>query len=434
VHLLLSHFTFPFCSHHTFLFAFLVWLPGKDTGTHATSLPPDACDPESATAQLSPEGFLVFGSTGDPKQFSMAASDNVLAFAGETVKHSISGVGLLSVFEHDGSSWSEVARFDPAFNNGPFCQFCESSDCYESCTESEEYGTSVATSGDIIVVGNPKDDSCGAGIGDAFVFEKVNGSWEQTAVLRADVGDTGAACDTEIDRFGTSAAVSEEGIIAVGSDYYDSSAIFVFEKTNGAWTQTAVVRPSGDYTTFFRSMSISGDTIVGSAVNTRFDDFPDDGAAFVFEKQQDGSWQETTTLLPPDSSSRDRFGASVSIDGSTIVVGNQNADAFVYERGNTSWLGPVKIPNNNPPSEGTGIGFVSVYGAALVVAHEDLPTARMYQKAGGSWELTAEVNVGYGTNEHSLSISATSWAIEVGGAGGVASIYPICKDGDSVVG
>ena len=74
-----------------------------------------------------------------------------------------------------------------------------------------------------------------------------------------------------------------------------------------------------------------------------FDFFNQDkkGKAYIYERQSDSSWSHTTTLLPNINAPQNLdFGASVSIDGNTAIIGSKYGavsgyDVPIYVRGSS---------------------------------------------------------------------------------------------------
>jgi len=245
----------------------------------------------------------------------------------------------------------------------------------------------VAISGDTIVVGAYYEDSnstavCNApftscsGLGNnaasaagaAYVFERDgSGAWQQKAYLKAPNAEAS-------DWFGYSVAISGDTIV-VGAIWEGSNstavcnapftscsglgnnaasaagAAYVFERDgSGAWQQKAYLKaPNAEGSDYFgRSVAISGDTIVVGAYyedsnstavcNAPFsgncaapsglymgdNSLTNPGAAYVFERDGSGAWQQKAYLKAPNTGAGDYFGYSVAISGDTIVVGAVN--------------------------------------------------------------------------------------------------------------
>ncbi|MHB8788683.1 MAG: thrombospondin type 3 repeat-containing protein [Desulfobulbaceae bacterium] len=209
----------------------------------------------------------------------------------------------------------------------------------------DQFGRSIAISGDTIVVGAPYDDDNGLYSGSAYVFAMPTSGWAnmtQTAKLTA--GD-GAADDY----FGESVAISGDTIV-VGAYLDDdngtsSGSAHVFAKPASGWadmTQTAKLA-AGDgaaYDFFGESVAISGDTIVVGAYADD-DNGSDSGSSYVFARPGEG-WADmthTAKLTAGDGAADDYFGRFLAISGDTIVVGALGDDdmgdlsgsAYVFE-------------------------------------------------------------------------------------------------------
>ncbi len=127
------------------------------------------------------------------------------------------------------------------------------------------FGRSVAISGDTAVIGALSLDDLGGVFGSAYVFEKVAGVWAQIAKLNA----ADVAAD---DDFGRSVAVSGDTVVI--GDFEDddlgtnSGSAYVFEKVSGVWTQVGKLNASDGAADarFGFSVAISGGTtIIGAS-------------------------------------------------------------------------------------------------------------------------------------------------------------------------
>jgi hypothetical protein len=126
-------------------------------------------------------------------------------------------------------------------------------------------------------------------------------------------------------------------------------AVYLFDRIDGAWTETRKLTASDGaaFGQFGESLALEGDTLlVGSNGADGFR-----GAVYVFERSAAG-WQETAKLLAGDGAGADNFGWSVSIKGSTAVVGAPYADvdgnadqgaAYVFTRAGGVWSETQKL-------------------------------------------------------------------------------------------
>jgi hypothetical protein len=147
----------------------------------------------------------------------------------------------------------------------------------------DQFGYSVAISGDTAVVGAVSDDVGGnAYQGSAYVFVRSGTTWSQQAKLTA---AGGAAWD----QFGISVAISGDTAVAgvifdqVGANFHQGSAC-VFTRSGTTWGQQAMLTAAdgAPEDCFGYSVAIAGETAVAGAY---FDDVGtgiDRGSAYVF--------------------------------------------------------------------------------------------------------------------------------------------------------
>ncbi len=275
------------------------------------------------------------------------------------------------------------------------------------------FGTSVAVSGDTVVVGAIGEDSSttgvnstpndgtstGAGSGAAYVFVRSAGVWTQQAYLKpAAVGTSQGG-----DEFGVSVSISGDTVV-VGAHDEDSSttgvnstpnesasqsgAAYVFVRSAGVWTQQAYLKPATVGTTqagdqFGWSVAVSGGTVVVGAYledssTTGVNSTPSEGAsgsgaAYVFVRSA-GVWTQQAYLKPDavgTTQAGDDFGVSVAVSGDTVVVGASQEDS--------STTGLNSTPNESSADSGAAYIFTGL-GSGVPDADGD--------GLCDSWELT----------------------------------------------
>jgi len=263
----------------------------------------------------------------------------------------------------------------------------------------DRFGTSVAISGDTVIVGAYQDDDAGVDSGSAYVFVRSNGTWTQQQKLTASDGAEG-------DRFGISVALS--GDTAVAGAYQDddggidSGSAYVFTRSNGVWTeqQKLTASDASGAAYFGYSVALAGDTAVVGADGD--ESFPglSTGSAYVFTRQ-DSVWTQQAKLTSSDAAAGDRFGYSVSLSGDTAVIGAywdevagiSTGSAYVFVRVDNMWSQEQKIT----ASDGAG---ADLFGAAVAVSgdtavvgaygnHDSsryyLGSAYVFARSGESW-------------------------------------------------
>jgi len=197
------------------------------------------------------------------------------------------------------------------------------------------FGSSVAISGSVVVVGAPLNSPGGTtSTGATYIFVKPVGGWgNMTQKAKLTASDKAAG-----DYFGGSVAISGD-VVVVGAPYADpggtgtAGAAYVFVKPGSGWgnmTQkaklTASDKAAGDW--FGHSVAISGDVVVVGAPYADPGGTGTAGAAYVFVKPG-GGWAnmtQTAKLTASDKAAGDWFGISVAISGDVVVVGAEYAD------------------------------------------------------------------------------------------------------------
>ncbi len=347
--------------------------------------------------------------------------------------------------------------------------------------EFDNFGHSVAISGDTMVVGAPYEDSGAIGIngnpndesrtnsGALYVYIRSGNAWVQQAYIKASNPDVE-------DQFGWSVAISGDTIV-VGSwnesssapgvngnqslnDSASAGAAYVFVRSGTNWNQQAYLKASnpGAGDLFGYSVAIDGDTIVvGSPYEAsaatgidgnQFDNSsPYSGAAYVFTRN--GTvWSQQAYLKASNTGTNDTFGAAVAISSNTVAVaaiieasassginGNQfdnsasgSGAVYVFTRSGTSWSQQAYIKASNVGTEdvfGLGLaldgntlavgafhedsGSVGVNGNQLDNTLSDSGAAYVFVRNGTTWSQQAYLKA---SNPHSNDLFGISLDVE----------------------
>lgn len=244
---------------------------------------------------------------GDTFGFAVAISGDRIVVGAHLDDHpGGNGAGSAYVFERSGGGgFVEVAKLTAA-----------------DATDNDLLGVSVAISGSRVVAGATQESVGGQNSGAAYVFEPVaGGGYTQVAKLKA--SDVSAG-----DFFASSVAVSGDRIVVSGVENDDagngSGSAYVFEPAvGGGFTEVAKLTASdaAAHDEFGSAVGVSGDRIV---VTAQFDNNlggNDAGAAYVFEPAVGGGFDEVEKFTPSDPDTGDFFGTSVFVSGDRAVVG-----------------------------------------------------------------------------------------------------------------
>ncbi len=198
-----------------------------------------------------------------------------------------------------------------------------SADLMEKVTASDGvpgdyFGIAVAMSGNTAVIGAPQDEEGGTRSGAAYVFTEVNGDWVETDKIVPGDGRDG-------DQYGSSVAISGNRTLVgapTADDFTtDIGAVYTYLLDNGEGIQEQKLISSRPrrLSLFGNSVSISGTTAVVGAPK---DDFSARGIAYVYSLDE-GNWEESYRLQQSsgDRENSAQFGISVAISGSMIIAG-----------------------------------------------------------------------------------------------------------------
>ena len=268
----------------------------------------------------------------------------------------------------------------------------------------DQLGYAVALSGSEVIAGAPKHSAGGLGSGAAYIYEqKEDGTWVET--IKLSDGETASE-----DQFGISVAIS--GNLAISGAQQDddvapnAGAAYIFERSGTLWLQrTKLVADdakAGDL--FGNTVAISGETVVVGAPGAD-DAGPESGAAYVFTYLGD-EWVQRAKLIGDDTSMFDHFGTAVAVHENTALIGAHGKDegaedsgaAYIFVRNGVSWIQQAKLAHRNAvPGDQFGYA-VAIYGDnALIGAHRsdatgpDSGAAYIFTRNGGTWNQDFEL-------------------------------------------
>lgn len=288
------------------------------------------------------------GSGGDNFGVSVAISGNyALVGASYDAIGANPQQGSAYVFVRSGTTWTQQAKLTAGDG-----------------TANDNFGSSVAISGDYAIVGAPNDDNGAVGNqGSAYALRRSGSTWI-TELPKLTASD-GAADDL----FGCSVAVSGSYALVGAKQntigFFQQGAAYVFLRVGGTWSQQARLTASdfGGGDLFGSSVAISGDyALVGAPFNT-IGGNTNQGAAYVYMRTG-VTWSDQIELVASDGAAYDYFGYSVAISGDYAVVGGYSDDvgininqgsAYLFKRSSTIWV-PVRYITDNSPT-GTSNGF-----------------------------------------------------------------------------
>ncbi len=341
----------------------------------------EACDYFGYSVALSGD-TLVVGAIGEASNA-----------AGDQANNDLEQAGAAYVFVRDGTSWTQQAYLKAPYPD-----------------TNDNFGNSVAVSGDTIVIGANQEWSDATGVdwdasnnsmvaaGAAYVFVRNGTDWSQQAYLKA--SNTQAA-----NQFGFSVGISGDTIV-VGAKQESSGssgvngnqsqtvnprnqagAAYVFVREGTTWSQQAYLKASNPNAWYYFgiSVAIDGETVVvgsnaewgGSAGvngNQSNQTVGGSGAAYVFVRDGE-TWSQQAYLKSDHPMQNDEFGRTVGITGDTIVVGipfddglaTDSGGAYVFSREGTTWSQQDFLKSADPGKYDLLGWSVSASGGAMAV-------------------------------------------------------------------
>jgi hypothetical protein len=309
----------------------------------------------------------------------------------------------------------------------------------------DEFGASVAISGDYAIVGAPRktvkvgfDNQSYAG--SAYIFKNTSGTWSQLSKLVSKEPNFA-------DEFGYSVAISEDYAI-VGAPYDDapqsnqgSAQIYKRDSTKWLFEQTITSGSAGNGDRFGWSVGVSGNfAIVGEPLDgsTAPVNYEKAGAAYIFFRGSSGTWNQSAKLNATDKAAGDEFGNSVAISGDYAIVGamledhnatggaslNSAGSAYIFKRNanDGTWKQSKKIvATDREAGDMFGVS-VSISGDYAIVGayNEDQDktggntlnnagSAYIFKNTAGNWtqanKIVASDRGGFDLFGHSVAIS-----------------------------
>jgi uncharacterized repeat protein (TIGR01451 family) len=384
--------------------------------------------------ELATDGDLSLAVEGDRAAFADASGRTVVRYS-ELAAWDADGRALPSRMEASGPGLrlvveAETARF-PVTVDPTFVQEAKLvGNMDPDGVADDRFGVSVAVSGDTAVVGAHQDDILGhADRGSAYVFVRSAGVWSPQQKLMASDGAAG-------DEFGFSVAVSGDTVV-VGAYLDDGTgadqgSAYVFVRAGRDWSEqrklTASDSAPGDW--FGRSVAISGETVLVGAPRDTVGSNPAQGSAYAFVRAGT-SWSQQQKLTATSGAINDSFGASVALSGDTALVGapyklSYMGVAYVFVRSGAVWSQQQTLTASDPADDQFGLavavgGDTAVVGAVYddVGANANQGSAYVFVRSSGVWSQQQKLTAGDGgaNDQFGLSVAISGDTAVVGALG-----------------
>jgi alpha-tubulin suppressor-like RCC1 family protein/phosphodiesterase/alkaline phosphatase D-like protein len=225
---------------------------------------------------------------------------------------------------------------------------------------SEQFGTSVAASGNLLLAGAGESNGRIGRVG-AFVTEPTATRVQTFTAADAANGDS----------FGYRIAMEgNQAIIAApgrGSFYNRVGCLYAFTRstTTGQWAQTQKIAIPGATTSggSGKALALSGNLLAT---------YSDSGAVVIFTRNPSGQWLQTSSIPRATvAGSSTTFGADLVLAGDLLFIGDTGGTyqgygggaVFVFRRDGANWLAMPTIT----PASASPIATYTNFGGALAV-------------------------------------------------------------------
>jgi len=327
------------------------------------------------------------------------------------------GKGNAYIYTRSGNAWTEEAKLVPGDG------------------AASEFGVTVATNGDTVVIGAQREND--DGIGGVYVYTRLDSVWTEQARLTASDGSTydGYGANVSIDRN----TIVIGAVLSRTVDDFGYCGAYVYTFSGAVWTEqaklTASVGVSSSY--FGRSVAIDGDTIVIGANTDNVEGCSGTcGSAYVYTRSG-AVWTEQAKLTASDGDYVDDIGFSVAINGDTVVVGAYGDKAsaatstypcfsgspYVYTHFESGWTEQARLE----ASIRCGVDFfgrsVAIDGDTIVIGASGDDTDEKGFKSGSVYVYKRSDTI---WNEQ-IMVTASDGSREQGFG------YSVAFDGDSIV-
>ncbi len=268
-----------------------------------------------------------------------------------------------------------------------------------NATNNDQFGFSVAISGNRAVVGAPYYDGTDTDSGAVFHFKRVDGDWTMDTTPLEDPyhGDDynyeeheyGFAVDLDKDtlvvgapgweRLDTNPVQDKRGRAYVykisDSDEYElvtSLGLFPRGSVGGSASNE-------DGAQFGYAVAVSGNAIAVGSPFREVSGVTDAGEVFVFEEEHD-QWDMTLRLVMGYPSANAHFGSSVALEGRYLLVGEKNrtrstipsaGNAHLFERKEDTWLNLSNTDDRDAVNLTTPVAY-QAYGTAVALQNQTL--------------------------------------------------------------
>ena len=373
----------------------------------------DICEPVGAVSlsgvqngQIALSGDTMLVSEGDP-----------FPEPGEVPDGEPAAPRMVEVYQRSGTQWVLQGTLTPADGN-----------------TDDGFGLSLALDGDTAAVGAPGANGTE---GSVYLFQRTGTTWNQVEILTAQNPLAEDYYGSSVDVRGSNVIVGAPQSREIEIEFGPSGFAEMWNSSAGTWTRTAHVSESG----LLGGGEENGTSVALGDGGWAFVGAPSFGAnvgrvhAYI---QVAGSWQLAAGFTASDAAQGTLFGTQLASQGSTLlVVADRSPDVvsgdvgavYTYNRTGTTWTQVNRmispLGSNNTNSYGASL---SLAGEQLAVGEPNINNQRgsvhLYSRSGAGWQLRDSLRPGSIVNGDNYGSGAATNGTWVGAiAGGIPGSF-----------
>jgi hypothetical protein len=271
------------------------------------------------------------------------------------------------------------------------------------------------------LVGAPGDDS---NRGAAYLFELIPGAdhWHQVLRIAPTELATNDAFGTSVAIQGTSLAIGAPGRTVNG--HVKSGQVYLYDVDYATYNfalRDTLKGAAADNIGTGTSVALAGNIVFAGAPNAS-----GNGAVWV-ALRSGNTWPFTQAIQPSGSLDGHSFGASLSMDGSRLIVGMPNDGsggafsglAFTFRLSGSTWTQEQRIVAPDATTYNHFGSSVAIYGDVIAVGARDHDAAKgavysySFDRSASAWNYQSTLTVD-GASQFGVSVSLTSGLLAVG--------------------
>lgn len=294
-------------------------------------------------------------------------------------------------------------------SNGNWSQMQEIDD--PDHTTGDQFGIYLAMSADGSTIAVGSYAAGASSVGKVYVYTNSSGSWTEdhefddpVGTTQHDFGTYGVALSGDGTTLAVSAAATS--VTYSGTAYANAGVMYVYNKTNGVWAQTASFQDpdhtANDYFGYRLALSTAG-TVLAAGNKATVSAVSGAGKVYVYTLAS-GSWTQAEIDNPtPTGAAGLDFGyagVAISGDGQTLAVGSNGAssqgEVYIFSHASGSWAQETGSPISNPSTSGIfgfplqlssdGTQFIAG-SSTTMMGFVGAGEAWLYSRSSGAWSI-----------------------------------------------